>query len=93
MYKWIPATEVKYKSALEAALIIAVVFTGFQYLYLETQVFVSRLNKVYGIIAAIPLFLIWMNLSWQIVIYGAQLNYGIQNMDSYHNTADTFEFE
>ena len=53
-------------------------FTVFQYLYLETQVFVSRINDVYGVIAAIPLFLIWMNYSWQIIIYGAQLTRSLQ---------------
>ncbi len=84
MYKWIPAVHVSYKYALISATVDALIFTLFQYLYLETQVFVSRLNAVYGIIAAIPLFLIWMNFSWQIVIYGAQLCYGLHNMDNYN---------
>ena len=84
MYKWIPAVHVKYKFALIAALVDALFFTLFQYFYLETQVFVSRLNAVYGIIAAIPLFLIWMNFSWQIVIYGAHLCYGLHNIDNYN---------
>ena len=60
------------------------VFVLFQLLYLKTQIFVTRLNAVYGVIAAIPLFLMWLNYSWQIIIYGAQLCYGIQNVDSYH---------
>lgn len=84
MYKWIPAVWVRYKYALIAAIVDALFFTLFQYFYLETQVFVSRLNAVYGIIAAIPLFLIWMNFSWQIVIYGAHLCYGMHNIDSYN---------
>lgn len=84
MYKWIPAVKVKYSNALYAALLFAALFTGFQYLYLQTQIFVSRLNSVYGVIAAIPLYLIWMNFSWQIVIYGAQFSYGLQNIDQYH---------
>lgn len=84
MYKWIPAVHVKYRYAFIAALVDALIFSVFQYLYLETQVFVSRLNAVYGIIAAIPLFLIWMNFSWQIVIYGAHLCYGMHNIDSYN---------
>ena len=83
MYKYIPATEVKFKYALRSALLAALVFVGFQYLYLETQVFVARLNTVYGVLAAIPLFLIWLNFSWQIIIYGAQLTYGFQNLKSY----------
>ncbi len=83
MYKFIPATEVKYKYALRSALITALVFVVFQYLYLETQVFVARINTVYGVLAAIPLFLIWMNFSWQIIIYGAELTYSFQNVKNY----------
>lgn len=84
MYKYIPATKVKYKSALKSAVVAAIVFVIFQYLYLETQVFMARLNSVYGVLAAIPLFLIWLNFSWQIIIYGAELTYGYENVDSYH---------
>ncbi|MBO6170340.1 MAG: YihY/virulence factor BrkB family protein [Bacteroidales bacterium] len=83
MYKFIPATKVKYKNALKAAAVGAFVFVIFQYLYLETQVFVARLNTVYGVLAAIPLFLIWLNFSWQIIIYGAQLTYSFQNIKNY----------
>ncbi|MBR5043287.1 MAG: YihY/virulence factor BrkB family protein [Bacteroidales bacterium] len=83
MYKFIPAAKVKYKNALRSAAIGAFVFVVFQYLYLETQVFVARLNTVYGVLAAIPLFLIWLNFSWQIIIYGAQLTYSFQNLKSY----------
>ena len=60
----------------------------FQFLYLQTQMFVTRLNAVYGVIAAVPLFLIWLNFSWQIVIYGAQLSFGIQNIDTYNISND-----
>lgn len=84
MYKFIPAVKVHYVCALKSALFTAFIFVIFQYLYLETQVFVSRLNGVYGAIAAVPLFLIWLNFSWQIIIYGAELSYGFQNVDSYH---------
>ena len=83
MYKFIPATKVRFRCALKSAALTAVVFALFQYMYLETQVFVARLNTVYGVIAAIPLFLIWLNFSWQIIIYGAELTYSFQNLDSY----------
>lgn len=82
-YKYIPACKVEYRNALTAALFLSLVFVGFQYLYLETQVFVTRLNAVYGVIAAIPLFLIWLNFSFQIIMYGAQLTYALQNVDEY----------
>ena len=84
MYKYIPAVHVKYRNAFWSAVVSGLCFVMFQYLYLEVQVTVTRLNGVYGALAAIPLFLMWMNYSWQIVIYGAQLSYGLQNIDSYN---------
>ncbi|MDO4826389.1 MAG: YihY/virulence factor BrkB family protein [Bacteroidia bacterium] len=84
MYKFIPAVEVKYRYALRSSLVSALIFVLFQYIYLEAQLFVSRLNGVYGAIAAIPLFLMWVNYSWQIIIYGEQLCYGMQNIDKYN---------
>ena len=84
MYKYIPATFVEYKYAFRSALIAGIFFMVFQYLYLHTQMFVGRLNQAYGILAAIPLFLIWLNFSWQIIIYGAQLTYSFQNVDQYN---------
>lgn len=83
MYKFIPAVKVRYLYAFKSALVAAIFFLVFQYLYLQTQLFVSRMNGVYGAIAAVPLFLFWMNFSWQIIIYGAQLCYGYHNIDSY----------
>ena len=83
MYKYIPATKVQYRYALRSALISGIIFMIFQYLYLHTQMFMGRLNQAYGILAAIPLFLIWLNFSWQIIIYGAQLTYSFQNVDQY----------
>lgn len=83
MYKFIPAARVKYRYAAKSAFITALFFVIFQYLYLETQMFVGRLGSVYGVIAAIPLFLVWLNLSWQIIILGAELCYGYHNVDRY----------
>ena len=83
MYRFIPATEVKHRNAMRSAALAALAFVVFQYLYLETQMFVAKLNMVYGVLAAIPLFLIYLNYSWQIIIYGAELTYAYQNIESY----------
>ena len=87
MYKYIPATYVRPKYAFWAALIAGLIFMLFQHLYLHTQMFVGRLNQAYGLLAAVPLFLIWLNFSWQIIIYGAQLTYSFQNVDKYNVSA------
>ena len=87
MYKYIPATYVNYRYAFWAALIAGLIFMLFQYLYLHTQMFMGRLSQAYGLLAAVPLFLIWLNFSWQIIIYGAQLTYSFQNVDKFKVSA------
>ena len=81
MYKLIPCAKVRYGSALKAALIVGVPFVAIQYLYLGTQVMVTRLNAVYGALAFIPLFMIWLNLCWQIILFGAELSRGYTLVD------------
>ncbi|MBO8455932.1 MAG: YihY/virulence factor BrkB family protein [Bacteroidetes bacterium] len=84
MYKFIPNAKVKYTHAFKAAVVSALAFTVLQYLYLETQLFVTRLNAVYGAMAAIPLFMFWLNFGWFIILFGAELSYAFQNVDNYN---------
>ncbi len=84
MYKFIPNAQVNYKDALRAAVYSGVAFTIMQYLYLETQVFVTRLNGIFGAFAAVPLFMVWINIGWFIILIGAELSYAFQHVDSYN---------
>lgn len=84
MYKFIPNAEVKYGNALRAAIPAAIAFTAVNYLYLETQVFVTRLNAIYGVFAAVPLFMVWINVGWYIILIGSELSYAFQNVDNYN---------
>ena len=81
MYKFIPATFVEYRYALKAALYAGIAFTLLQYLYLETQVLVTNINAVYGAVAALPLFMMWLRFGWLIILYGAQFSYSFQTVD------------
>ena len=81
MYILIPNARVRLLPALSAAAISSLAFTVVQYLYMETQMFVSRLNAVYGVFAAIPLFMVWLNIGWFIVLLGSELSYVFQNVD------------
>ena len=84
MYKFIPNAKVKYRSAFQASIPAALAFTLVQYMYLETQVFVTRLSTVFGAFAAVPLFMVWINIGWFIILIGAELAYAFQNVDSYN---------
>ena len=81
MYKYIPAARVHTRCAFKAALIAGIGFTAVQYLYLETQVMVAKQNAIYGVLAALPLFMIWLNIGWTIILYGAELSYSFQHVD------------
>ena len=91
MYKYIPGTKVLYRHALKAALISGLVFSGVQYLYLETQVMVGKQSAVYGALAAVPLFMIWLNLGWTIILWGAELSYAFQNVDKQRITIEKLD--
>lgn len=82
MYKWIPGTKVHYKYAFNAAIFAGIIFTALQFLYLETQVMVTRLSTTYGVLAALPLFMTWLNLGWNIILYGAELSYAFQTVET-----------
>ena len=93
IYKYVPNVKVKFPAAFFAALISALAFVVWQYLYVETQVFVSRMNTVYGAFAAIPLFLIWMNVSWTIILIGAEISHAYQYENSYLSVDNYKELE
>lgn len=93
LYKYVPNVKVKFSAAFFAALISAAAFVGWQYLYMETQLLVSRLNTVYGAFAAIPLFLIWMNVSWTVILVGAEISHAYQYQEQYTSEDDYEKLE
>ena len=91
MFKYIPGTKVQMRYAFKGALVSGLVFTAVQYLYLETQVMVAKQSAIYGFLAAIPLFMVWLNLGWTIVMYGAELSYAFQNVDKHRVSSEDID--
>jgi membrane protein len=79
MYVFIPNTRVNVSSGLVAGLAAGAVFVIAQKIYISFQVGVAHYNAVYGSFAALPLFLVWLQLCWLIVLAGAELSYAYQN--------------
>lgn len=88
MYKFIPHAKVKYSACFKAALTSALGFVVIQYLYLETQIVVTRLNAVYGAVAAIPLYMMWLNFCWFDILFGVDLSYAYQHVNEYNPERD-----
>jgi membrane protein len=83
IYIVLPNTKVTFRSAAIAAVITAVLFELLQWGYINFQVGAGRLNAIYGTFAALPLFLIWVQYSWYIVLFGAELAFANQNVGHY----------
>jgi membrane protein len=83
VYIVMPNTKVRLVSGVVAAVIVGSVYQITQLLFVEFQLGVASYNAVYGSFAALPLFLVWLQLSWLIVLFGAEISYAVQNVDSY----------
>lgn len=88
VYKFMPNTRVQLKSALIAGIIAGTSFQVVQLIYIYFQVGVAKYGAIYGSFAALPLFLIWLQLSWLIVLFGAEVSFAEQNVETYEFEAD-----
>lgn len=79
LYMFMPATPVKFKHAFFAGIIAGTVYQVVQWFYIRFQVGVSSYNAIYGSLAALPLLLVWMQLSWSVVLWGTELCYIFRN--------------
>lgn len=89
VYIVIPNAKVKFKNALIAGVVAGGAFIIFQNLYLNGQIWVSKYNAIYGSFAALPLLLLWLQMSWVICLYGAELSFAAQNTKNFEFEKDT----
>jgi len=87
-YIVMPNTRVNFSSGFVAGVIAGTIFQVGQWAYIFFQVGVARYNAIYGSFAALPLFLIWLQLSWFIVLFGAEISFAYQSVDSYEFEPD-----
>jgi membrane protein len=83
-----PNTRVKVRPAAVSGLVTGIALQVLQILYVESQMGISKLGTLYGSFAAIPLLMIWVQMSWVVLLVGAQFSYYLQNITRYE-----FEFD
>jgi membrane protein len=83
IYFLLPNTEVKFRNALVSGVVAGVGFSIFQVVYVLIQGNLTSYNAIYGTFAAIPLFLMWLQISWQILLFGGELSFANQNIRNY----------
>lgn len=79
-YIFMPNTQVRFKSALVGGIPAGIAFQVVQYVYIHFQLWVTSYNAIYGSFAALPLFMLWCQISWYICLFGASLCYVDQNI-------------
>ncbi|RLD67126.1 MAG: hypothetical protein DRI95_05340 [Bacteroidetes bacterium] len=83
LYLIMPNKSVKFTHAFIAGLIAGTAYQLIQFFYINFQIGFSRYNAIYGSFAALPLFLIWLQLSWNVVLLGAQIAAAFENIKSF----------
>ncbi len=81
LYVFFPYTNVRYRPALIGSFVAAVLFQIAQWGYVGFQVGVANYHAIYGALASVPIFLVWIYVAWAIVLFGAELTASIQRGD------------
>lgn len=89
LYLYMPNTKVQFKYALISGIIAGTAYQLFQMIYINGQIFLSNYNAVYGSFAAIPMLLIWLQISWTICLVGVEVTYLGQNVQNFDFEEDT----
>jgi len=83
IYLFMPNCKVKIKNALIAGIIAGTVFILMEFIYIRFQIGVVRYNTIYGSFAAIPLFLLFIQIGWVIVLTGAEISFALQHIEEF----------
>ena len=89
LYVFMPNTKVRIKSAIIPGILAGVAMQGLQLVYIHSQIWVTGYNAIYGSFAALPLFMLWVQISWTICLFGAELSYTNQNLEEFAFRAKT----
>ena len=89
IYMVMPNTRVRLGAGLLAGVVAGTGYQLLQWVYITFQVGAARYNAIYGSFAALPLFLVWLQVSWIIVLFGAEIAFAVQHVQQYEFAPDT----
>ena len=83
IYVYLPNTKVRFSCAIIPGILAGIAMHALQLAYIHSQIWVTGYNAIYGSFAALPLFMLWIQISWTICLFGAQLTYTNQNLNRF----------
>jgi membrane protein len=91
LYIVMPNTRVSLKAGFLGGVVAGTLYQIAQWAYISFQISTAKFNAIYGSFAALPLFLMWLQVSWWIVLFGAELSFANQNVDTYEFEPDSLK--
>jgi len=91
LFMIMPNTRVKFIPALVSGIVSGTILQILQWLYIDLQFGITKLNAIYGSFAAIPLFIIWLQSSWLVLLLGAELSFANQNVARYEFESEALQ--
>lgn len=87
-FVFMPNHKINYKAGIIAGLVTAIMYILVQWTYLRLQIGVSTYNAIYGSFAALPLFVVWLQIGWMIVLFGCEITFFLQNYENYRHSSE-----
>lgn len=88
IYAFIPNTRVRPGAALAGAVAGGLLWQLSLAALIRYQTFFAvNYNAIYGSLAQVPLFLVWMYLSWAIILFGAEVSFSVQHRETFAQEA------
>jgi len=81
LFVFFPYTKVRWGPALIGSFVTAVLFQLAQWGYVRFQVGVANYRAIYGAMATLPIFLVWIYIAWAVILFGAELTASVQRGD------------
>ena len=83
MFIFMPNNKVDLRVGIIAGIVTGIFYNLLQWAYLSLQIGVSSYNAIYGSFAALPLFVVWLQIGWMIVLMGCEVAFFLQNYEIY----------
>lgn len=85
IFMCMPNTRVRFLPALAGGVVAGTLWQLLQWAYIHLQIMVSSYNTIYGTFASVPIFMVWLFVCWQIVLFGCEVSFAGQNYRTYEN--------
>ncbi|UOA09804.1 YihY/virulence factor BrkB family protein [Methylobacter sp. S3L5C] len=82
---FMPNHKIHYRAGIIAGIVTGILYHLSQWAYLSLQIGASSYNAIYGSFAALPLFVVWLQTGWMIVLFGCEVAFFLQNYEIYRN--------